>query len=382
MRLHHTGLLLAMFTLGCIGAVGDTAGTEIPECGDDAIVLGEAGAFSVQSFDMDLAWDNSVGVSRGESVTIALPSDTSSVAATVEMTGVETGFGLVALDGDAFIDVGLADESPGGWWSAPYYHWGVLGGTVVLPITPDTTPDGSCLVLQPAAFEEGAATLHVVSRRFDPGQGQVDLNIVVVGNTELYQEDLDDALDRMDEVWANGGGPAVGDVTLYTTDGSGFIAYDDSNALRSLAIDGSSQAMNLFIIQDYSDESGTLGEAAGIPGPVGLHGMDGAGVIVAVDGHYWGNSLDTQTMGETMAHEVGHQMGLFHTTESDGSRTESLDDTPNCPASADDGDGYFTAEECADYDGANFMFWVAGSFAQDQVTDSQAMVLSRSPITR
>lgn len=373
--------------LGCLGGdVGDTAGTEVPDCGSDALVLGTEGAFAHQTVDFDFDWGNDVGVSVGPMVTISVPSDTSSIAATVEVYGEETGFALVALDDKTFIDAARPDETAGAWWSAPYYHWGALGGTVVLPITPDTKPNGECLVLQPAALsdlEGTSGTLHLVSRRFDPGAGQVDLNIIIVGDTELYQEDLDEVLARMDQVWTGDGGPRVGQVNLYSTEGSGFIRYEDSNALRATQIDVSSgQAMNLFIIQDYSDEPGTLGEAAGIPGPVGLFGMDGAGVIVAVDGHYWGSELDTQTMGETMAHEVGHQMGLFHTTEDDGSRTESLQDTPACPASADDGDGYFSAEECSDYDGPNFMFWVAGNLAQDQVSDSQAMVLSRSPITQ
>lgn len=373
--------------LGCLGGGvgGDTAGTEVPDCGSDAMVLGNENAFTHETLDFEFEWGNDVGVSVGPTYTFAVPSDTSSISATVEVRGEETGFALVALDDRSFIDAAKPDETPGAWWSAPYYHWGSLGGTVVMPLTPGTTPDGECLVLRPAALndlEGQSGRLHLVSRRFDVAPGQVDLNIVIVGDTEIYQEDLDAALERMDDVWAKGGGPSVGQVNLYSTSGSGFIRYNESNALRATQIDGPQQAMNLFIIQDYSDEPGTLGEAGGIPGPIGLFGMDGAGVIVAVDGHFWGNELDTQTMGETMAHEVGHQMGLFHTTEDDGSRTESLDDTQACPANADDGDGYFSAEECSDYDGANFMFWVAGNLAQDEVSPSQAMVLSRSPITQ
>lgn len=384
------GLLVA--GSGCVDTGGKGRGSDsgpardVPACDDASEVLGTAGGFGVNSYEFEFGWDYDMGVAAGPVMVFDLRSDATGVSATVDSAGNSTGFGLWALDDDVFVDASRSDETDGAWYSAPYFHWGELGGTIAMPIDPTTLPDGGgCLAVQPAALEdvEGEmGTLHVVTRRADVGAGTIDLNIVVVGGADLTQEDLDDTLARMDEVWTGGGGPALGSVDLYELSGSSMIRYRDSNELRRTDLDGANpQAINLFVVDDYSDESGTLGEAGGIPGPLGVFGVDGAGVIVALDGHRSRNGdIDVSTMGETMAHEVGHQVGLFHTTEADGSRTESLDDTPNCPNSADDGDGYFSAEECSGHDGANFMFWITGNFAQDEVSPSQAQVLSRSVV--
>ena len=50
--------------LGCLGvdAVGDTAGTEVPNCGSDALVLGSEGAFTHETIDFEFEWGNDVGV--------------------------------------------------------------------------------------------------------------------------------------------------------------------------------------------------------------------------------------------------------------------------------------------------------------------------------
>lgn len=359
---------------------------EIPECGEDAVVLGEAGEFHHQTLTVDLDWNGSAGVSTSDVVAIAVPDDTTSLEVVVDLAGEATGVGLFQVNDTVWIDATRNDGSDGAWDSEPYYHWGVEGGTVTMPITPETAVEPGCLRVSAATLSDASgeqAILHLLSRRYQPEEPTLDLNVVVVGDTELFQEDLDEALARMDEVWTSAGGPSVGEVTLYTVSGDAYPRYSDSNDIRLSLTDGSAQAVNLFFIQDYADESGTLGEAGGIPGPVGVFGVDASGVIVAIDGHtLFNGNVDTQTMGETMAHEVGHQLGLYHTTESDGTRWESLADTPDCPSSADDGDGYFTAEECAQFDGANFMFWTAGDLAQGDVSDSQALVLRDSVVVR
>ena len=81
LRLRLLGLApVVLMFLGCLGvdAVGDTAGTEVPNCGSDALVLGSEGAFTHETIDFEFEWGNDVGVSVGPMVTIAVPSDTSS----------------------------------------------------------------------------------------------------------------------------------------------------------------------------------------------------------------------------------------------------------------------------------------------------------------
>jgi hypothetical protein len=101
-----------------------------------------------------------------------------------------------------------------------------------------------------------------------------------------------------------------------------------------------------------------------------------------------------------MAHEVGHYLGLFHTTEQCGSNAtqcegfsipiaafnvDPIPDTPECPTSFDaDRNGQVTADECLAADGLNLMFWTQPSPPQvrDRMTAGQVFVLQRNPLVQ
>jgi hypothetical protein len=81
---------------------------------------------------------------------------------------------------------------------------------------------------------------------------------------------------------------------------------------------------------------------------------------------------DIRLYGETMAHEVGHYMGLFHPVESDYSYWDALDDTTQCNSETN----------CDTQLGDNLMYpypvcdW-SSCTAQDQLSDDQSGVKHR-----
>ena len=101
--------------------------------------------------------------------------------------------------------------------------------------------------------------------------------------------------------------------------------------------------------------------------------------------------MDAQLLGETAAHEMGHQLGLFHTTEKEGTVFDILSDTPECSSSSQDNDsnGTVNAEECDEFGGGNLMFWTSWSSAsrsagkkQETLSSHQQYVLKYSPIAK
>jgi hypothetical protein len=130
--------------------------------------------------------------------------------------------------------------------------------------------------------------------------------------------------------------------------------------------------VNVFLIEDFniSDVPGLLGISTGIPGAAGLHGTSASGLVFSTASL----GADNATLGQTMAHEIGHYLGLRHTTEHGGSAHDPITDTPEC-VSPD------LAFICSDAE--NFMFpFSLGNKRQTRTTAGQAFVIQRNPLVR
>lgn len=146
--------------------------------------------------------------------------------------------------------------------------------------------------------------------------------------------------------------------------------------------------VDLFLVQDIMIEGGLiLGLSGGVPGPAGLHGNLRNGLVFGISGI----GVDNKNVGHVIAHELGHYLGLRHTTELlHGSQsaqedqfelfvgvTDPLEDTQECPSPLTQG------FNCPD--ARNMMFPAippASSTDPPTITQDQARVLRASPLTR
>jgi hypothetical protein len=225
-----------------------------------------------------------------------------------------------------------------------------------------------------------------------PSAATIAIQPYITGTT-WSAGDISAALSVMSSIYsANGITLTINDtITISDTQYSAVSGTFIDSTTSALVTQGSTAAVNLFFIEDYSGSwSGTLGNAAGIPGSMGI-ANSWNGVLNSLSAHASGTTLDSQLLGETAAHEMGHQLGLFHTTEAGGTEFDIISDTAECPKSSWDNDNnsQMSAEECDGYGAGNVMFWTAWSSSsrsagkkQEALSSYQQQVLKYSPLAK
>jgi len=143
-------------------------------------------------------------------------------------------------------------------------------------------------------------------------------------------------------------------------------------------LEGRTERTVLLLVGDTLAGSPTwYGQAGGIPGP--FHPTPAAVVEVSwlahagADGRF--SADETRLFGETMAHETGHYLGLFHPVEDGFAWFDALDDTPRCAEES----------ECEAVLADNLMFpWpvcataeTSSCVAQELLTEAQLGVARR-----
>jgi hypothetical protein len=193
------------------------------------------------------------------------------------------------------------------------------------------------------------------------------------------------AVDEMDAI-LSGAGIVIDDITYEDVTTSvdeltivGSDAGPNSELGRLLAMSGSGmeRRLHLFVVQgiDYGGLE-VVGQAGSAPGPAVIQGTSHSGIAIsAID-----LESDPTITGLATAHEIGHYLGLYHTTEKAGDGWDPLDDTPFCgPENDANADGYVAASECSGLGGDNVMFWSPPSGSSD-LTANQEYVMVRNPL--
>lgn len=221
----------------------------------------------------------------------------------------------------------------------------------------------------------------------------IDFNIYLVGvngksaATAAQDTDFQAMIAKFDQIYSPMG---------YTSGNVNFIDVtgDDADRFRILRSEqdvsalvqlsevpqgGLNEALslNVFFVEAFA-LGGAIGISLGLPGPAGLHGTVGSGV--AFTSEFLGGTVEDRFVnrrvdgndytGIVFAHEVGHYLGLFHTSEQDGNQFDPLADTPECAS---------LSRNCPDIN--NLMFPFAG-ITHTEVSADQGFVIGANPLTK
>ncbi|MCA9493149.1 MAG: hypothetical protein KC621_24630 [Myxococcales bacterium] len=169
----------------------------------------------------------------------------------------------------------------------------------------------------------------------DFATGEVHVRIVYAEGIDQMPKvtnAIEAAVEHWREVWGSVGVTLVERYDTSDLDASLDFTWSGDPSVKKVADTKEPGELQLIVGETVRGEQYIYGVSAGIPGTI--EPTKNTFVVLAwtthagPDGNFSDN--DIMVMGETMAHETGHYMGLFHPVEGTWSNWDALDDTVEC----------------------------------------------------
>lgn len=207
----------------------------------------------------------------------------------------------------------------------------VTGGDYTLVV------GGLAIMGQNGAPFTGDVTVKFVYRKAVPAAGSLDLHLYFTGAGGITAESaptdmlIQGAVTRLREIYAQAN-VELGAISYHSADARFQTITDITGTggdLEELFTQsaGQGRGLHFFFVDRFMGGfpgATVAGIAGGLPGAPDSVGTVGAGVAVAVTTAMG----DSGVLGHVMAHEGGHWLGLFHTSEV----TQTTDQHPETPA--------------------------------------------------
>lgn len=235
-------------------------------------------------------------------------------------------------------------------------------------------------------LSENVSVLVYVKHRSTPTDCGVKLDFLVDRNaTADYETAIDGVVDRMVPLLYPVGIGIIDyqiqqvSVPLPSVDVTGASWRQTLDAVNSVLAEarasGSARpdAVHLVLVKDIVGRTGAAGYSMGLPGP---YAPDRPTSAVLISTSAWTDSrgeIDVDGMYTTVSHEMGHFLGLYHTSEIDGLLHDPIADTPECSG---------TQPICDDDSYAGNIMTTRQGARRHQFTAGQGTVMRRHPLCR
>lgn len=379
--------LLVLGLSGCFDPPEDDEYTQVPS-GD---VLGEPGKVTHQV--LEFRWDarefedGEQILSTTRPLRVVVPGDARSVVVTINQPGHMPVLAEVALNDTPVFT--LFDDRP--TLSRGVFAWEHVV-SAILPSNERSAPGNKRLDIFPAVFGgdfSSKATIDFVTNRLPApqGNGRFDVNVIRVGDNHPSNDEIKRTLEVVNGVFREGGAPQINEYVIeQDSSGPQTVVVGNSDFLTLVATEPAKKhAVNIVLVDELlldgmDDDLMLLGIAGGIPATP-FHGTYGSALVISVDSHRLSDGrLLINEMGATIAHELGHMFGLFHTTEQAGTEHDPIADTLECSIAYDlNQNGRVDYEECVGHGAENLMFWGADTSSPSYISATQASILRNHP---
>ena len=362
---HMHRILCLVLLLGCGDDGGTHRASDVPPVLDQDVVTGDTTTgsdtprqsprvISTTVLVDSLAVNLNGGVGD---VLFDAPDDTLSL--TIIVHGTANGwYGI-----DSWIDpTGIALITPDwvtevgnerGCFSCPVFTTqGAGASTTINPNRPESVVNPGTHTLQVVGFEDGFATdmawVTVIAKRGDawPVQGTVDLHFYFTGaqdwsaSTAPDDAYFDAVIARFNALYS-AIGIQTGKMTFRDIDPElRTVSIDPANDTLGALVANSQASLgegaHIFFVEEIltgdPEYPSIPGVAAAVPNPPFLTGTIASGVVISTKGPLSvppeRRFLDPPAIGQTLCHEMGHLLGLFHTSEYDEVSHDQFPDTP------------------------------------------------------
>jgi hypothetical protein len=215
---------------------------------------------------------------------------------------------------------------------------------------------------------------------------RLDVHVAIAPSAGISEEQIIDTLSYAAEYYETQG-LSLGTVTFeylaeYSTVDLDAEAAELFRAPRRTG--ASTRAITVIFVRDIvgptGEDVGTVGLSSGLPGLLGTAGTSGSGVVVetafALDDTSKTYAERLQLLGLDVAHEVGHYLGLRHTSEIEVQPGQQrahdfLTDTPQCDPQTN-----LTPSGCEAFGRSNVMFPILSDYPGATFSDQQGQVLA------